>query len=84
MAFYFQRLAEELPGTVEVEPSTRRAQPWGQVTFDVDRSRLPSPIRSSKSVSVTLDGVADHLIGSTRSQVSVSYTHLTLPTNREV
>jgi penicillin-binding protein 2 len=69
VAFYFQRLAEELPGTVEVEPSTRRAQPWGQVTFDVDRSRLPSPIRSSKSVSVTLDGVADHLIGSTRSQV---------------
>ncbi|MFN9077613.1 MAG: penicillin-binding transpeptidase domain-containing protein [bacterium] len=69
VAFYFQRLAEELPGTVEVEPSTRRTRPWEQVVFDLDRSNFPSPIRSSKRATVTLNGVADHIIGSTRSQV---------------
>jgi penicillin-binding protein 2 len=69
VAFYFQRLAEELPGTVEVEPSTRRTRPWEQVVFEVDRSTFPSPIRSSRRLPVTLNGVADHLVGSTRSQV---------------
>lgn len=69
VAFYFQRLAEELPGTVEVEPSTRRTRPWEQVAFDIDRSSFPTPIRSSKRATVTLNGVADHLIGATRSQV---------------
>jgi penicillin-binding protein 2 len=69
VAFYFQRLAEDLPGIVEVEPSTRRARPWEQVVFDLDRSNFPSPIRSSRRATVTLNGVADHIIGSTRSQV---------------
>lgn len=69
VAFYFQRLAEELPGTIEVEPSTRRTRPWDQVVFDLDRSGFPTPIRSSQRATVTLNGVADHLIGTTRSQV---------------
>jgi len=69
VAFYFQRLAEELPGAIEVEPSTRRTRPWDQVVFDLDRSDFPSPIRSSKPATVTLNGVADHLVGTTRSQV---------------
>jgi penicillin-binding protein 2 len=69
VAFYFQRLAEELPGTIEVEPSTRRARPWDQVVFELDRSMLPSPIRSSKPASITVNGVADHILGATRAQV---------------
>ena len=69
VAFYFQRLAEEFPGAVTVEPSTRRVMPWSQITLDVDRSRLPSPIRSTRRVPVVVDGVADHIIGRTRTQV---------------
>jgi len=68
-AFYFQRLAEESPGTVVVEPSTRRWRPWEQVVFELSRATMPSPIRSSKPVKVTVDGVGDHLLGTTRSQV---------------
>ncbi len=68
-AFYFQRLAEELPDTVSVEPSTRRTRPWEQVAFELSRTHFPSPIRSSKITPVLLDGVADHLIGTTRTQV---------------
>jgi penicillin-binding protein 2 len=69
VAFYFQRLAEELPGTVVVEPSTKRWRPWEQVSYEVARETFPSPIRSSKPVKVVVDGVADHLVGSTRTQV---------------
>lgn len=68
-AFYFQQLAEELPDSVSVEPSTRRTRPWEQVAFSLSQKHFPSPIRSSKDLSVVLDGVADHLIGSTRTQV---------------
>jgi cell division protein FtsI/penicillin-binding protein 2 len=32
VAFYFQRLAEEMPGTVVVEPSTKRWRPWAQIS----------------------------------------------------
>ena len=69
VAFAFQRIAEELPGTVTVEPSTRRIRPWDQVAFELDRSRFPSPIRSEKPLAVVLNGVADHILGSTRTQV---------------
>lgn len=69
VAFYFQRLAEELPGTVVVEPSTKRWRPWEQVSYEVVRDDFPSPIRSTKPVKVVVDGVADHLVGSTRTQV---------------
>ncbi len=68
-AFYFQRLAEELPGTVVVEPSTRRWNPWSQVRFEQPRDRFPKPIREEKSASVVLDGVADHVVGGVRAQV---------------
>ncbi|MFM7261779.1 MAG: peptidoglycan D,D-transpeptidase FtsI family protein [bacterium] len=69
VAFYFQRLAEELPGTVVVEPSTKRWRPWAQISYEVDRDNFPPPIRSSKPVKVVVDGVGDHLLGSTRTQV---------------
>ncbi len=68
-AFYFQRLAEELPGTVVVEPSTRRWHPWSQVRFLQPRDAFPSPIRRGEPVETVLEGVADHLVGTTRSQV---------------
>jgi penicillin-binding protein 2 len=69
VAFAFQRIAEELPGTVTVEPSTRRVRPWEQVAFELDRSGFPSPIRSEKPLAVVLNGVADHILGTTRTQV---------------
>ena len=69
VAFYFQRLAEEMPGTVVVEPSTKRWRPWAQISHEVARDDFPQPIRASKPVKVVVDGVADHLLGSTRTQV---------------
>lgn len=69
VAFNFQRLAEEMPGTVVVEPSTRRAHPWDEIRLQVSRDTFPTPIRSSKDLALQFDGVADHLLGSTRTQV---------------
>ena len=69
VAFAFQRIAEDLPGTVTVVASTRRVRPWEQVAFELDRSRFPTPIRSQKPLAVVLNGVADHIVGTTRTQV---------------
>jgi len=69
VAFFFQRLAEEYPGTVGVEPSTRRVRPWERVDYELVRSTFPTPVRSTRPAQLTLVGVADHLVGSTRSQV---------------
>lgn len=67
--FYFQRLAEELPGTVSVEPSMRRERPWERIEFEVPRRDFPTPIRSSKPIRITAEGVADHIVGALRMQV---------------
>lgn len=69
VAFFFQRLAEQYPGTVSVEPSTRRARPWERVDYELRRETFVSPVRSRVPANLSLLGVADHLVGSTRSQV---------------
>ncbi|MFZ9914681.1 MAG: peptidoglycan D,D-transpeptidase FtsI family protein [Phycisphaerales bacterium] len=87
VAFGFQRLAEELPGVVKVEPSMRRVRPWEEVRFSLPRDTFPAPIRASKDVEVLLEGVADHIVGSTRTQVfpeDLARRPLVDPVTREV
>jgi penicillin-binding protein 2 len=63
IAFEFQRLELEFPGTVAVEPTTRRVRPYDAVRIAVDRSQFPSPVRSARPIELELDGVADHIVG---------------------
>jgi penicillin-binding protein 2 len=68
-AFALRKLADAMPGIIQVDDGTRREYPWNKVEFALDRSMLPRPIRSSKPLRMTLNGVADHVIGSVREEV---------------
>ncbi|MFM7051120.1 MAG: peptidoglycan D,D-transpeptidase FtsI family protein [Planctomycetota bacterium] len=86
-AFAFQRMAEDLPGVLVVEPSMRRVRPWEQVRFSLPRDGFPPPIRSRTDADIVLDGVADHIVGSTRTQVfpeDLARRPLLDPVTREV
>ncbi len=69
VAFECQRLADEYPGTVEVEEATRRVYPASRLEVELDRSRLPRTIRKTTSVKFVIDGVADHVLGELREKV---------------
>lgn len=62
-AFLFQQLQVTIPGTVSVEPSMRRVRPFDETKVTVARSDFPSPVRSGRAVELTLEGVADHIVG---------------------
>lgn len=66
---HFEVLAESEPNTIVVAPATRRMRPWNDVDLSIDRSHLPQPLRSEKPLAMRLTGVADHLLGSTRTRV---------------
>lgn len=66
VALEFQLLARRWPGMLEVQDSTRREYPWQAQTVELDRSALPGPLRSSAPIQITVEGVADHIIGRTR------------------
>ncbi len=68
-AFRFQMLAEEERDTIVVTPATERLRPWNDVDLSVDRAQLPTPLRSDRPMAIRLHGVADHIIGSTRTHV---------------
>jgi penicillin-binding protein 2 len=69
VAFAFRRLADDLPGVVEVIDSHRRSYPWHTVEVTLDRTTLPRPLRSASDQTITIRGVADHLLGSMRDEV---------------
>jgi len=62
-AFSFQQLELEFPGTVAVEPTTRRVRPYDTLEIAIDRGTFPSPVRSGRPAQLVLDGVADHIVG---------------------
>ncbi|MHC4209329.1 MAG: peptidoglycan D,D-transpeptidase FtsI family protein [Planctomycetota bacterium] len=68
VAFAFRRLAEQLPG-LEVQDAQRRDYPWTTAEVTLDRSTLPRPVRSSQTVTIAVEGVADHILGSMRDEV---------------
>ena len=69
VAFAFRRLAEQLPQAaelIEVQDSHLRAYPWRSAEVTLDRSTLPGPLRSAEPITIRVEGVADHLLGSMR------------------
>ncbi|MHC5007333.1 MAG: penicillin-binding transpeptidase domain-containing protein [Planctomycetota bacterium] len=68
VAFEFRRLAEQLPG-LEVQDAQRRDYPWSTAEVTLDRSTLPRAVNSSQTVTIAVEGVADHILGSMRDEV---------------
>ena len=69
VAFAFRKMAEEIPDMVKVEDSTRREYPWLNAEVFMLRSSLPRPIQSDTPVTLKVTGVADHILGSMRTEV---------------
>jgi cell division protein FtsI/penicillin-binding protein 2 len=56
-----------MPG-LAVVPSGDRDYPLDRITVDVDLSTLPEPVRGTGKKSITVDGVAYHVIGRMKDQ----------------
>jgi penicillin-binding protein 2 len=70
VAFAFRRLAEELPESgLQVQDAHRRDYPWTTADVTLDRSTLPRPIRTVQPITISTEGVADHMLGSMRDEV---------------
>lgn len=69
VAFAFRKLAQEMPGMVEVQDSSRREYPWLSAEVSMSRIGLPRPIQSETPQIVRVIGVGDHIIGSMRNDV---------------
>src|SRR5665647_3709300 len=89
------RTMVKAPGGWDVRSPTRRAQPTGRgssggqsVRLITGRSRvrIPPPVPACRWVMspCAMISTSDEAILALESRFSVSYTHLTLPTNREV
>lgn len=61
-AFAVRRLGERYEG-LSLEPGGRRTYPFESVTVEVDRSTLPPPLRTDGFESMTVHGVATHILG---------------------
>jgi penicillin-binding protein 2 len=69
-AFHFRRLAMQLDGEIlHIQDSRTREHPWTTMEVVLDRSRLPKPIRSDSPITIRVEGVADHIVGSVRDEV---------------
>lgn len=55
---------------VTVRTSGTRDYPWSHTTVTLDRSHLPSPIRSDEPLTLDIDGSMSQLLGSMRDQVN--------------
>jgi penicillin-binding protein 2 len=69
LAFEMRRLADTMPGGVEVIDSTRRSYPWSSIEVEVDRSALPGHLRSSHPLTLRIDGAFDFVVGAMRDEV---------------
>jgi penicillin-binding protein 2 len=69
VAFDLRRLGDRVPGIVEVVDGTRRVHPWNEADVMIDGTTLPAPLRRSGPITVHVDGVFDHLLGSVRDEL---------------
>ena len=67
-AFAFRRLGERFKGAIEVENSHRRVYPWSTAVVTLDRSSLPKAVRSEEPITISVNGVADHILGTMRDE----------------
>ncbi len=68
VAFAFRRLGERFKGAIEVENSHRRVYPWSTAVVTLDRAELPEPVRSEEPITISVNGVADHILGTMRDE----------------
>ena len=66
--FVLRKLADAHPGTIEVKDSTRRVYPWASARIDLDRSKMPLPLKGG-TLTLNVKGIADHVIGGVREEV---------------
>ena len=69
LAFEMRRLADAMPGGVEVIDATRRQYPWSSIEVEVDRRALPGHLRSSQPLTLRIDGAFDFVVGAMRDEV---------------
>jgi penicillin-binding protein 2 len=69
VAFDLRRLGDRVPGVLEVVDGTRRVRPWNEADVTIDGTTLPAPLRRSGPITVHVDGVFDHLLGSVRDDL---------------
>jgi penicillin-binding protein 2 len=69
LAFEMRRLADSMPGGVEVIDSTRRHYPWSSIEVEVARDALPGQLRASQPMTLRIDGALDFVVGSMRGEV---------------
>ncbi|MFG0330142.1 MAG: penicillin-binding transpeptidase domain-containing protein [Phycisphaerales bacterium] len=62
------KLAGDRDG-VTIRPSGVRAYPWSDMSVVLDRSTMPSPLRSDEPLVVEVKGVATRLLGGMRTRV---------------
>lgn len=65
VAFFFRKAADDLPGVTVIE-SKRRMYPFESAVVDLDRMSLPSPLKHRDPMTMTVEGVAVHLLGQMR------------------
>ncbi len=68
VAFEFRRLSLATPG-LHVLDAGERQYPQAAATVTIDRSRFPHWLRTDEPLTVTVDGVASHVIGWMRNKV---------------
>lgn len=68
-AFEFRRVAQRFPDMIEVKASRRREYPWATANVPLNRGILPREIRRDEVQVITVNGVADHILGTVRDQV---------------
>jgi penicillin-binding protein 2 len=68
-AFEFRRLAQQFPDMIEVKPSRRREYPWLTANVPLNRNSLPREVRRDEMQAITVNGVADHILGVVRDEV---------------
>jgi len=68
VAYELRREAQRLPGLI-VRDSHRREYPWLQADVVLDRSALPRVLQSPQTVTIHVEGVADHVLGAMRNEL---------------
>jgi penicillin-binding protein 2 len=69
LAMQFSQLSDVLDGAIHVEHSRERAYPMRNQTTLIDRSTLPKPMRQFNAAEVSLEHVAELIVGDVREEV---------------
>ncbi len=65
------QIAKDQPG-ITVRTSGTRDYPWSRTQVTLDRSHLPTPLRSDEPQVIEIDGSMSQLLGSLRDEVNAS------------